>query len=606
MFRYFGFNWDPAAPRQAAFAQRLDESIGHAAGWQPALSIPGLRVYTIGHRPGVNGITPLPSAKGVILGRLFRRGDTPSGAGDIPISASAADRILKTDGQALVDDYWGRYVAVLRSGRRGTLVLRDPGGMLPCYRSNAEGVAVFFSWLEDSIAFTPDSPDLRIAWDAIAARLLLGHLGGRATALEGISQVLPGQLAALDEGAPSRASLWSAVAIARRPVDHAPEIASARLRQAVMDCVQAWAGCYDAILLRLSGGFDSAILLASLSTRLAPTQITCLNYHSPGSDSDERRFARLAAAQAGVRLIEKERNPDFRLDDILAVSPMPTPEAYVGRLGADHLDAEVAAAHRTPAMFTGAGGDQLFFQLRCTWPAADYLSLHGPGPGFVRASLDAARLGRVSLLHSMRRALLDRRHRTSPLDGAGRFGTLARREVLEGAPHLDRHVHPDLLGAADLPIGKFHQVQALIHPVGYYDPYLREAAPELVNPLLSQPLVEFCLASPTWLLTHGGRGRALARRAFARDIPREIATRQSKGGMEQHVATILQRNLPLARGLLLEGHLARQGLLDRTKVEAALAGRLSAQGGTLGEIHDCIAIEAWARRIVEAPRPIPA
>jgi asparagine synthase (glutamine-hydrolysing) len=76
--------------------------------------------------------------------------------------------------------------------------------------------------------------------------------------------------------------------------------------------------------------------------------------------------------------------------------------------------------------------------------------------------------------------------------------------------------------------------------------------------------------------------------------------------MEEFVATILQRNLPLARGLLLDGHLARQGLLDRTKLEAALDGRLSVQGGTLGEIHDCIAVEAWLRRIADAPRPIAA
>lgn len=604
MFRYFGLRWNPAAPAQAAVAQRFQESIGRTAGWAPALSSAGLRVYTIGQQTGVNGATLLPGARGVILGRLFRRGDTASEADDLRLCASAAERILQTNGQALVDDYWGRYVAVLRSERHGTLVLRDPGGMLPCHRSNAEGVAVFFSWLEDFIAFTPGAPRLRIAWNAVAARLLLGHLGGPATALEGVSQVLPGQIAALDEDRPSLAPPWSAVAIARRPIDRAPDAAAAQLRQTVLDCTHAWSCCYDAILLRLSGGVDSAILLASLSMQRAPPQITCLNYHSPGSDSDERGFARLAATQAGVRLIEKERNPDFRLDDILAVSRMPTPETYVGRLGADHLDAEVAAEHRTPAMFTGAGGDQLFFQLRCTWPAADYLSLHGLGPGFVRAALDAARLGRVSLLQSMWRAVVDRRHRTSPLGNEGQFGALIRREVLEGLPPLDRYVHPDLLAAADLPIGKFHQVQALIHPVGYYDPYLGEAAPELVNPLLSQPLVEFCLATPTWLLTHGGRGRALARRAFARDIPREIATRQSKGGMAEHVATILQRNLPLARGLLLDGHLARQGLLDRKKVEAALDGRFSAKGGTLGEIHDCIAVEAWVRRIAEAPRPI--
>ena len=162
-----------------------------------------------------------------------------------------------------------------------------------------------------------------------------------------------------------------------------------------------------------------------------------------------------------------------------------------------------------------------------------------------------------------------------------------------------------MLGADDLPIGKFRQVQELINAFGYYDPFLREAAPEPVNPLLSQPLVELCLSLPTWLLTRGGRGRALARRAFAHDIPREIATRQSKGGMEEHVALILQRNLDFARGLLLDGQLVRQGILDRGQVEAALAGRLPTVG-TLSALHDAIAVEAWSRLVTGAARPMGA
>jgi len=596
MFRYFGFGWDPAEPAQAASAMRLEGSIGRAQGWQPALSRPGLRVYTSGGRPGVNGIYLLPFDRGVILGRLFRRRDASANSRDIAISASEGARILETDGRALVDDYWGRYIAVIHSDRRRTRLLRDPSGTLPCYRKDVEGVAVFFSWLEDLIAFAPSLPTLHVDWNAIAASLALGHLGGCRTALEDVSQVLPGQLTTLDGGAPSAVSLWSAVAVARKRIDCEPDIASAQLRQVVLDCVHAWSSCYEAILLRLSGGVDSAILLGSLTQAHAASRITCLNYHSPGSDGDERGYARLAAAGAGVRLVERERDAGFRLDGILTGSRTPTPESYAGRMGTGHIDAEVADANQARAMFTGGGGDQLFYQVRCTWPAADYLTVHGFGPGFFHASLDAARLGRVSLLHAMRQAWTDRRHRTGALDDAGRFTALVRREALEGIRHLDHFVHADLLCASDLPIGKFHQVQELINPFGYYDPYLRDKAPELVNPLLSQPLMELCLALPTWLLTHGGRGRALARRAFARDIPGEIARRQSKGGMGEHVTTILHRNLPLARDLLLDGRLVRQGLLDRKKVEDALAGRLSAVGGHLAEIHNCIAVEAWVQR----------
>jgi len=600
MFRIFGFAWNPATKSQATAAHRLAETIQRAPGWQAVLAKPGLRVYTLGHRQGIDGFHPLPRDRGVILGRLFRRCGEPIRGADISLAPEEGDRILETGGRALVEDHWGRYIAILESRQGGASVLRDPGGGLPCYLGSVADVTVFFSWLEDFLAFAPDAPLPRIDWKAIAALMSLGHLGGGGTALEGISQVLPGRLTPLREHASPPTVLWSAVAIARTPVQREPEVAAAQLRQAVMDCVHAWSSCHEAVVLRLSGGLDSAILLGALCARSTATRIVCLNYHSPGADSDERGFARLAARKAGVELVERERDATYRLDAILDVSRMPTPVNHVGCMDTTRIDAEVADANGARAMFTGGGGDQLFFQHRCTWPAADHLRTHGLGRDFLRASLDAARLGRVSLWECMRRALADRRRRTSPMDGFGDFFHLARREPLEDIGDLGHYQHPDLPSAANLPIGKFHHVRDLIDPVDCYDPYLRDAAPELVEPFFSQPLVELCLGLPTWLLSHGGRSRALARQAFARDLPREIARRQSKGGMEDHVAAVLRRSLPLARELLLDGHLVREGLLDRDRTEAALAGRLSGLDTYQGEIHHYLSIEAWLRGFAPA------
>lgn len=606
MFRYLGFSWNPASDIQAAVAQQIERTIRHGEGWRLAHSARGICVYTTGDCPAVNGSYELPDGRGVILGRLFRRHEQPRNRKDIDIPEDDGMRIIESGGRRLIEGYWGRYVAVIRDDRGVTQLLRDPSGTLPCYRAKVEGVAVFFSWLEDLISFVPGFPAPRIDWEAMAARIALGQLGGRTTALQGVSQVLPGQLTALRETVSLPASVWSAVAFARTPVRHEPDVAAAHLRRTVMDCAQAWSSCYESIVLRLSGGVDSAILLGSMHAASVAARITCLNYHSQGADSDERRFARLAAEKAGVELVERERDAGFRLDDVLAVSVTPTPEVYSGRMGTGRIDASVAAEHRAQAMFTGSGGDQLFFQARCTWPAADYLSVHGLDSGFFSAALDSARLGRVSLPRAMWRALLDRHHRSGVTDHTGELARLARREALDKVPCLDRYVHPDLRGAVDLPIGKFNQLQDLINPFGYYDPYLREAAPELVNPLLSQPILELCLALPTWLLTRGGRGRGLARRAFAPNMPGEICNRLSKGGMQEHVAKVLHRNLPLARSLLLDGHLVGRGILDRSRLESALAGRLSASGGYLGEIHECIAIEAWLQRVCALAPPIHA
>lgn len=135
-------------------------------------------------------------------------------------------------------------------------------------------------------------------------------------------------------------------------------------------------------------------------------------------------------------------------------------------------------------------------------------------------------------------------------------------------------------------------------PFEYYNPYAPATSPELVHPLMSQPLLELSLQLPTYVLTRGGYGRALARAAFADRIPAEIASRRSKGGTEQHAASVLNQSLPLVRNLLLDGELVRRGLLDRQRVESTLAGRPSTNGAYVTEVHSCFAVEAWLTRVI--------
>lgn len=601
MFRYVALAWDESAAASATLARRLSQSLQAAPDWQAALLQPGLQVFSAGAQPRVNGSYRLGYRQGVVLGKLFRRGETGATTSTpFELGGDEADRILRSGGRTLIDEFWGRYIAFLPDASGRISVLRDPSGTLPCYRMQCQGVDIVFSWLEDLLVTLPALPRPVPDPDAVAACLLLGRLGGRATALQGVTQVLPGEQARLAPSAEASTPLWSAVGIAAQPLDIDPAHAALRLRQTVRDCAQAWAGSYASILLRLSGGLDSAILLSTLSPIDTSADITCLNYHSPGADSDEREYARLAAKSGGRRLIERERDTQFRLETLLGIAHTPAPESYLGRMGTGRLDVDAARAHGATAIFTGAGGDQLFFERRCTWPATDYLQLRGPDRGFLGATLDAARLARVSFWKALQLAFADRYRHADPLAAIERRPTLASQEALSAIPQRERFTHPGLTAAAALPVGKRDQVLELISPFEYYDPDLRQAAPELVNPLLSQPLVELCLRLPTYVLTRGGRGRALARRAFAGDIPPRIAARRSKGGMEEHITMVLQQNLPFVRSLLLDGQLVGHGLLDRDRLEKALSeggrGRPGAPDVPVIEIHDLVALEAWWQR----------
>jgi len=604
MFRYIALSWNEALRGAAEAAQRIGSTLGSRRGWQLAFSMAGHCVYTTGTAEGVNDVHLLPGNQGLIVGRLFRRSPDPKHARN-PWSISDQDalHIVHTDGRALVERFWGRYVAFLPSWTGEARMLRDPTGSLPCFRVDIQGVCVVLSWLDDLEGLI-DTPRPGIHWDGVAAHMLFGRLCGRGTALDGVTQVLPGELTPLSSRGIAPVRLWSAVEIARQVDADEHGTLEPRLRETALHCLSAWASCYDSILVRLSGGLDSAILLASLRAASRRPQILALNYFSAGSDSDERRYARLAAERMGTRLIERQRHDETSLQEVLGVARTAIPPNYLGALGSRGLDFEVAADHGASVVFTGAGGDQLFFEFQCTWPAADYLTLRGLDTGFFEAVLDAALLGRVSFWRALRSALADRNFRGNPITGAGRFLALLHPDAKARAIGVaSRFVHPEWLDAGDLPIGKSHQVGALIGPLDYYDPY-HPAAIERVHPLLSQPLVELCLSAPTYRLVRGGQGRALARRAFANDIPREIAMRRSKGGIEQLATKVLRDNLPFAREMLLDGLLMREGLLDRTAVEAALSDAPAATA-YISEVHTCIAVEAWARRIADRSAPTP-
>lgn len=595
MFRFIGIVWNSASETAGASAVRLANALTHRVDWTRVAGLPGLEVFLTGALKSANRAYTL-GAHGVVLGKLFRRVPPdqftgPEDAGTI----EDPERVCETGGRALVQEYWGRYVAFLRSPSGITTIVRDPSGTLPCYLMHHDGVHVAFSFLEDVLELIPSIPKPRIKWSSIAAQIQLGEPSGRETALEGVTQVVAGESIRLAFPLPERALVWNAAAHAHALVTDDRSEAADLLQRTALLCAASWASCYPRLLLRLSGGVDSSILLACLAHEQVRTGVVCLNYHSPGANSDERAYARLAATRFDRVLVERERPSAIRLEPVLGIARMPSPTSYVGRIGTARSDAEVAHAHGASAMFTGGGGDQLFYELHHWWPAADYLRVRGLDAGFLRALLDAARLGRLSLWKTLRLALIDRFRSGPAAQGAPGVTSLINPEAL-AAEQWACHVHPVMHHAYGLPIGKLTQLQLLLAHGGYYDPFERDHAPELVNPFLSQPLIELCLALPTYVLAHGGQGRALARQAFSPDLPGEITNRQSKGGMSEVVKSLLLDNLDFARSLLLDGELVSRGILLRPKVEEALSGRPSTLASNVVEIHDLVAAEAWIRR----------
>ena len=123
--------------------------------------------------------------------------------------------------------------------------------------------------------------------------------------------------------------------------------------------------------------------------------------------------------------------------------------------------------------------------------------------------------------------------------------------------------------------------------------FSRQAPLEMINPLLSQPVVELCLSIPSWKWIKGGRDRAVARQAFSNMLPDAIVTRRTKGGPSAFYRQIVEHYRDAMRERLLGGELARRGIVDRVAVEAFFASPIDEQGHAYVRVLDLSDAEAW-------------
>jgi asparagine synthase (glutamine-hydrolysing) len=133
---------------------------------------------------------------------------------------------------------------------------------------------------------------------------------------------------------------------------------------------------------------------------------------------------------------------------------------------------------------------------------------------------------------------------------------------------------------------------------GYYLP--------VFSPLMSQPIVECCLEIPSWEWRAGGRDRALARSAFAADLPQSILNRRVKGTPSRFAARLLDHFRGAIRERLLGGRLAANRIIDAVAVEQVLAGECPVHDLERVRILEFVNAEAWidhwaARRQVPEP-----
>jgi len=600
MYRYLALAWNAADPRQAATVRLICDRLQLAATrWQCHVSRRGLMAFDADARPGSSESQVLGTGCGVVFGTVFARAEGGRGTRRVFLDARKAGEIATFGARHLVDRYWGRYVAVAEDAATAAVwVLRDPSGALPCFVTKFRGVHVFFSDLEDCLAL--DLCRFTVNWDYVAAAAANSALQTRETGLNEVTEVLPGECVELQGDTLRRSLAWNPVQIAQRDPVESVEEATTELHETTRACVQSWSSCYGGILLSLSGGLDSSIVLSCLADGARRPVVTCLNYYATGPDEDERRYARLAADRAGVMLIERQLEVrEVELERILQVRRSAKPGYYVAALQRQRLESQLAQRIGASAIFSGGGGDAVFYQGRPDLAVGDLVHRRGIRPDMWRVALDAARITGLSVWPLVRRGIRAGLLRPEWRPWAGNVAdrTLVSARAIEASRNNPRWRHPWLENTAGVPHGTLWHVLSLSVPTSFYESFDRPDDPERTYPLLSQPLVELCLRIPTYVLISGGWDRAIARFAFADEVPREIIWRRAKGGINQLSTRILDANIAFVREMLLDGLLVREGILERARLEECLSGKRSPTDFEYNEIlHEHLSIEAWLRR----------
>lgn len=528
---------------------------------------------------------PFAGGEGAFVGTLFSAGADTDRVDTVPAAVSRS--ILATDGRAALNDYWGGYILVCEDRNTGTVsVSRDPSGAMPCYRVQTRDLHVCASDLGTLMAADFLTPT--IAVPALLRHLAFPDVRLEETCIEGVSDLLPGMRIELGATGVTPSLWWSPWRFAGNPVSGSGADLARRLRDTVDRCVGAWSSCCDNTLLGLSGGLDSSILASALHQCHA--RFGALNMVDQDADGDERPYARLVAGAFGVALDEREY--DAEIVDLRSPSAahLPRPMGTAHMQSYEFAVRQLVQEHAFDAWFNGIGGDSVFCWLRSALPVADsVLSLRSPA-AILRCIGDVAMLADVSastVLRQTLRFLLQGRRSVRPRS----VERLLTPEARNCSARLQ--LPPWFAAPTGILPGRANHVEMIARVQNMIEGLDRWTAPPTVIPLLSQPIVELCLSISSWNWIAGGRNRAVARDAYADRLPARVIDRRSKGGPDRMSIAVCLTNLPLLREMLLDGHLAKSGLLDRDLLERLLTEQSILKNARHIDILQLADAESW-------------
>ena len=525
------------------------------------------------------------------------RGHEIRGTGDTPV----LPHLYEEDGAAFVRRLHGMFALALWDAGRDRLVLaRDRLGKKPLVWTRLpDRTIAFASELKALLRIPEVARDVDLT--AIDEYLAFQYIPGERTGIAGIHRLLPGHTLVAQADSITVEPYWRAEATVEASSE---EEWLERVRTTVAGAVRERLRSDVPLGALLSGGIDSSVVVALMAQSVSgPVRTFTVGFGD--ARYDERRYARAVAGRYGTV------HEELAVEEDVAQTLRRLAATYDEPLGDEaafptFLICEQARRHVTVAL-TGDGGDESFagyeryvaHELARRVPraagrlAAGALRLvpgarREPRSPLFRAArlLDvASRPQNLAYTSLMEVFPLELRRRLWADDRLGRPHVLApARPGITGLQllDLDTYLPGDLLPKSDL--------ASMAHSL------------ELRSPLLDHRVVELGLSLPDSLKTRGRVGKVALRRAFATELPTEVA-RRGKTGFGVPLGRWFRQDL---RELSREVLLSDRGWFRTAEVTRLLDEHERSHTDHGHRLWCLLMLELWLREHVDAPTLVAA
>ncbi len=622
MFRYLIIVGDPQSASDTSsidgVRRRLQKS---PSAWQSVEDHPGFYAAYVDNRIYAKPALLLHNQRGVIFGKVY---PSPEGADAGPpkpmrsLSQVDSEDIVRSRGKSLISRYWGYYVAAIRCPEMPSVfVLRSPVSPLACFHIRLGTLSIFFSYLDDCMSLKLTT--LSINWDSITAQVVGGDYLTHETAINEINTLECGESVECTPASCMKHVYWDPRCFLRdRRLNSFPE-ASRAIRETVDYSVNALSCEHEHVLVNLSGGLDSSIVMSALGRCPHKPMLTAVNYHSRGC-GDERPYARCMARSVDCRLVERPRNDRLDLRRFFDCNTTVRPVLNFSAPDVEARNTALARELGATAIFNGELGDNVFGRTPSPGILLECIRRNGFGRRFLSVAMDFAMITNQSIWQTLAltcreyQRLIDHSDFGALQKLQGRYGVEGARSLMLASADAEQHhksmrdrfLHPWLKRARGLAPDSHKLLFGLVVVTSpsCHSPFAAPDDPPQMSPLISQPVVETALQIPGYLHCRSAQDRAVARAAFADTLPTEILDRGlGKGGPDLWAKDVVENNSRFLQDFLLDGILVKRGLLDRKKVESALSPRIVKSTAMVGDIFAKLYIEAWVRTSLQWETP---